>query len=311
MAPLFLRLNQIASLVCLRGWRGLPSLVPIILILCGCEGLLFFPQQQLLRSPADVGLSYQEASIALDGGDTVHGWWLPAAGNAQATVLFAHGNAENISTHLASVYWLPARGVNVLLIDYRGYGKSIGSPSVVNAQLDVVAGLAWLAGQASERDTPWFVLGQSLGASVAGVAVARSGNKYPNMAGLVLDAGFSRYGDIAQEIAAGNWLTWSFQCFARWGMPDGQDLIDELAAIAPLPLLIIHGRQDPVVPYAHAAALYKAAQQPRRLLSYDGGHIETFNQAASAVQNREQLMDFISAAGEDWRLNRQLKRDSL
>lgn len=301
MASLLLRSRQIARLTCFSRQRGLALLLLMSLLLCGCEGLLFFPQQQLLRNPADVGLNYQDVKITLDDGNTIHGWWLPATGRVQATVLFAHGNAENISTHLASVYWLPAQGVNVLLIDYRGYGQSSGSPSIVSAQADVTAGLAWLATQASAHDTPWFVLGQSLGASVAGVAVARSANKYPNMAGVILDAGFSRYGDIAQEVAAGNWLTWPFQCLARWGMPDGQDLIDEVAAIAPLPLLLIHGRQDPVVPYAHAVALYEAAQPPRRLLSYDGGHIETFNQTSSAAQNREQLLDFIGAAGKAWR----------
>ena len=116
-----------------------------VFVLSACESLLFFPQQQLVRSPADVGLAYADVRIAIADGGTVSAWWLPAEGKAEATVLFAHGNAENISTHLASVYWLPARGINVLLIDYRGYGQSYGEASVRGAQMDILAALQHLS----------------------------------------------------------------------------------------------------------------------------------------------------------------------
>ena len=269
--------------------------------LCGCESLLFFPQQQLLRTPADVGLRYSDVEIPASDGGAVHGWWLPADGEAQATVLFAHGNAENISTHLASVYWLPAQHVNVLLIDYRGYGRTAGHPSVSAAQDDILAGLRWLGANTSVRESPVVVLGQSLGASLAGVVVARHRADFPSLAGVILDAGFTGYSAIAQAVAANNFITWPFQYPVAWAMPRGQDLITKIGVIAPLPLLLIHGRNDPVVPYDNALALYAAALPPRQLLSYDGGHIETFNQPESGARNRVAVLDFIRNAAAQWR----------
>ncbi|WP_373081130.1 alpha/beta hydrolase [Zhongshania sp.] len=269
--------------------------------LSGCESLLFFPQQQLLRTPADVGLKYRDVRIAVGADTHLHGWWLPAEGEALATVLFAHGNAENISTHLASVYWLQAQRVNVLLIDYRGYGRSAGRPSVVSAQEDILTSLAWLQNQSSEQETPILVLGQSLGASLAGVVVARHRSNIPNLAGVILDASFTGYSAIAKTVAAANYVTWPFQYPVAWAMPKGQDLIAEVAGIAPLPLLLIHGRNDAVVPYRNALVLFAAAGSPRQLLSYNGGHIETFNHPQSGAENRAIVMDFILEAAGLWR----------
>lgn len=299
MALLFLSFSRmVAVALC---WRKPVVLLLLCFQLSACEGLLFFPQQQLLRTPADVGLNYSDVQITVDDSATLHGWWLPAVGEATATLLFAHGNAENISTHLASVYWLPAQGVNVLLIDYRGYGGSLGRPSVASAQEDILASLVWLQDQPPLQETPILVLGQSLGASLAGVVVARHRSEFANLAGVILDAGFTGYSAIAKTVAAANYVTWPFQYPVAWAMPKGQDLIAEVAEIAPLPLLLIHGRSDPVVPYANAVALYAAAASPRQLLSYDGGHIETFNHPHAGMQNRATVMDFIRKAVAQWR----------
>lgn len=283
-----------------RSWRSVTALLISAIVLSGCESLLFFPQKQLIRSPADVGIAYRDVSIKIADGGTVHGWWLPANGAAEATVLFAHGNAENISTHLASVYWLPERHINVLLIDYRGYGKSSGKPTVRGAQIDVIAALQYLADLQSQEDIPWVVLGQSIGASLAGVAVAREGGAYRNLAGMILDAGFTGYGAIAKQVAASNWLTWPFQYPALWAMPKGNDLVDEIANISPLPLLLIHGERDRDVPYGHAAKLLAAARSPKQLLSYDGGHIETF----ARPENRDAVEGFIRDAAKGWQASR-------
>jgi fermentation-respiration switch protein FrsA (DUF1100 family) len=299
MALLFLRFSRkVAVAVC---WRKLSVLLLFCFQLSACEGLLFFPQQQLLRTPADVGLNYSDVQITVDDSAKLHAWWLPAVGEATATVLFAHGNAENISTHLARVYWLPAQGVNVLLVDYRGYGGSLGRPSVASAQEDIFASLTWLQYQPFLRETPILVLGQSLGASLAGVVVARHRSDIPNLAGVMFDAGFTGYSAIAKTVAASNYVTWPFQYPVAWAMPQGQDLIAEIAEIAPLPLLLIHGNKDSVVPYANVVALYAAAAPPRHLLSYDGGHIETFNHPLAGLQNRATVMDFIRKAVARWR----------
>ena len=95
----------------------------IALELGSCANLLFFPQRDLVLTPDQVGLAYRDVWFEAADGTRLHGWFLPAekkmALSAACTVLFLHGNAENISTHLASVSWLPAQGYNVFLFDYR------------------------------------------------------------------------------------------------------------------------------------------------------------------------------------------------
>lgn len=289
MALLFLSYSRmVAVALC---WRRTGVLLLLCFQLSACEGLLFFPQQQLLRTPADVGLSYSDVQITVDDSATLHGWWLPAVGEATATVLFAHGNAENISTHIASVYWLPAQGINVLLVDYRGFGRSPGRPTVANAVADLRASWRWLLTQPDAADLPLLGLGQSLGASLMAVAVARERDALAGrLKGLVLEAGFSDYAGIAREQAAKSSLTWLLQKPAAWVMPVGYDAIDALPALPAAPLLIVHGRLDAVVAVQHAQRLYQRALPPKRLYLYDGGHIASLQQPPG----RQRLLDFIA-----------------
>ncbi len=279
--------------------RRLGWLLIFCVILSGCEALLFYPMKPLLRTPTDLGLAYEDVHLHARDGTSLHAWWLPAVGEPQATVLFAHGNAENISTHIASVSWLPALKVNVLLLDYRGYGASRGVPSVSGAIQDVQAALDFLNHPAKRPLLPVVVLGQSLGASLAGVAVATGGEnhcarlqRWPALSAVVLDAGFTGYADIASDVAAGHPLTYLFQKPAAWSMPGGLDLRDAVADISPLSLLIFHGLDDDVVSIKHGRALMRAAAEPKQLHEYNGGHIETFTQA----ENRERLLGFITAS---------------
>ncbi|MFL6647184.1 MAG: alpha/beta hydrolase, partial [Sulfurifustaceae bacterium] len=98
--------------------------------MAGCTGVFFQPYRTLVRTPDDIGLAYEDVRFKTADGVVLHGWFLPANATACATVLFLHGNAENISTHIGSVYWMPRYGFNVFLPDYRGYGASSGTPSL-------------------------------------------------------------------------------------------------------------------------------------------------------------------------------------
>lgn len=272
-------------------WR-LAVYLAFACLLSACEALLFYPHSTLLRTPADVGLKYEDVQLVGRDGVSLHGWWLPAE-SPRATLIFAHGNAENISTHLASVYWLPEHNINVLLVDYRGYGRSTGFPSVAGAVSDLQSTLQWLAERDGASAPPWFVLGQSLGASLMGAAVASAAPALrEHIAGVVLDAGFSDYARIAREQAAKHWLTWGLQYPAAWAMPEGYGLLGSIKAISPIPLLLMHGERDAVVSVDHARRLYAAAQPPKQLFLYDGGHIDTFHRR----EGRDALLAFIHAS---------------
>lgn len=77
------------------------------------------PMRPLVRTPAAADLEWEDVSLRAADGTALFAWFLPVkAGKPRGTILFLHGNAENISTHLGSVWWLPARGYQVLLLDY-------------------------------------------------------------------------------------------------------------------------------------------------------------------------------------------------
>jgi hypothetical protein len=244
-----------------------------------CSSLLFYPQRELVRTPADIGLVYRDVDLQAADGTRLGAWWLQAPEPARGTVLFLHGNAENISTHIGSVYWLPAKGYHVLLLDYRGYGRSAGKPAIPGVFEDIRAALAFIDADPVASRGPVYLLGQSLGASLGGYLAGTDAAFRERLQGVVLDAGFARYSWIARDAAARNWLTWPLQWPAAWSMPGQYDLLDVVGHISPVPLLLIHGTRDEVVPYRHAGALFAAAREPRFLLSYDGPHIASFQDA--------------------------------
>lgn len=105
-----------------------------------CASVLFYPSTLQVLTPAQFGVSYQDVYLHTLDDVRLHGWFLSSAGEAKATVFFLHGNAENISTHVRSVAWLPREGYQVFLVDYRGYGLSSGTPSLPEVFEDIDTG---------------------------------------------------------------------------------------------------------------------------------------------------------------------------
>lgn len=228
-----------------------------------------------MRTPHDVGLAYRDVVLRTEAGLALHAWWLPAAAPACGTVLFLHGNAENISTHLAAVYWLPARGFNVLLLDYRGYGASEGSPSLSGLQEDIATAVRHLATRPGIDSRRLVLFGQSLGGAAAVTYTARSPYR-GHIRALVADSAFSSYRGIVREKLGSSWLTWPFQWLA-WTVSDDLSPIAAVDEVSPIPLLLVHGERDTIVPAAHSQRLYAAAREPKQLwLVDDAGHIATF-----------------------------------
>ena len=246
----------------------------LILVLCaavaGCTQLFFLPMKQEVRTPADIGLAYDDVYFPGEDKQKLHGWYLPAVGHARATVLFLHGNAENISTHIGSVYWLPERGFNVFLFDYQGYGQSEGAPSIAGALGDVEAALGFLVKHSEHYGEPVIVFGQSLGGALAIDAVVHSAYR-THIKGLIVDSTFADYRLIAREKLAGFWLTWPFQWPLSLTINDDYTPLSGVRDVAPIPLLIMHGEEDQVVPVHHARLLYQQAQEPKSIWIFPGG----------------------------------------
>jgi fermentation-respiration switch protein FrsA (DUF1100 family) len=286
---------HLAALVLLI--RALPILTGLALALGGCTGLIFQPMRELVLTPDQIGLNYREVDFAAADGVRLHGWYLPARTPRRGSILFLHGNAQNISTHIASVGWLPARGFDVLLFDYRGYGRSGGSPGLAGLHLDFEAALETLLAWPGIDPNRVVVFGQSLGGSLAITALAASRRRQEVQA-LIVEGAFTSYRALATEKLAGFWLTWLFQVPLGLTIDDRYRPIEMIGELAPLPLLIVHGEDDQVVPPEHGIALYDAAGAPKTLWLVPGaGHIGAFATAATRNELVEYLARTLPKAG--------------
>jgi fermentation-respiration switch protein FrsA (DUF1100 family) len=260
--------------------------------LSGCGYLFFLPSKEEILTPNQIGLTYDDIILPISDGQSLHGWLLHAQGELRGSIYFLHGNGENISTHIASVMWLPAYGYQVFLLDYRGYGRSTGSPDIANALRDIGTGYRWLLARPEIQEKPLFLLGQSLGAALLAAFSAQISDLHKHVKGIILDAAFTSYRRIAREKLDQFWLTWPFQYPLSWLLPWSYDPIDHIAEISPIPLLIIHSQQDEVIPYHHGEELFTAARPPKLFLSTHTHHIGTFG----VSEYRDDLLHFMDTA---------------
>ncbi len=259
---------------------------PIVLIaaLSGCDSYFFYPAKDYFPNPALDCVARVDVSIRTPDGVTLAGWVLRPEREPLGTVLFLHGNAENMSTHVNSILWLVRAGYRVVLVDYRGYGKSGGTPTMAGVHADALATIDAVFGMEGVDKDRVAVLGQSLGGAVAIYAVANSPHK-DRIGALVVDSAFSGYREIAREKAAEVSILKPFRCPLSHLVTDRYSPRLWIGRVVPVPLLIIHGDADRVVPPAHGERLYELAGEPKAVCIVPGaGHIQAF--ASPAVRAR-------------------------
>ena len=252
MKPVLLHILQSAVFIMAAAWLAL-----MILVYFFQARLIFYPSRTLGQTPADIKLDYEE--VFLQGRDAVeiHGWWLPAE-NARATLLFLHGNAGNISHRLDSLKIFHALGLDTLIIDYRGYGKSRGKPSEQGTYLDAMAAWRYLTEDKGIRPQQIIIFGRSLGGAVAVRLAADT-----RAAGLILESTFTSITDVGRQ----HYPYLPVNYLARIHYPS-IDRIDKINS----PLLCIHSREDEIIPYRLGRALYDRAAEPKYFLEISGGH---------------------------------------
>jgi len=256
--------------------RRLLLIVMLSAGLLGCNGMFFFPYRDQVLSPEQLGLKYEDVDFPASDGTRLHAWLLPAEGKALGTILFLHGNAENISTHIMSVRWLPAQGFNVFLLDYRGYGASEGEPSVEGVQEDVNAAMRTLLSRPDVNPDRLVVFGQSLGGSIAIYNVAHSPYRQ-HIRALAVESAFASYRQIAREAASTAGVLAPLAPFVMKAFPGPEkDPITALRSIH-VPLIFVHGTRDAVIAHDHSAQLHAAANAPKELWTVDDAeHVAVF-----------------------------------
>ena len=263
--------------------------------LAGCTGFFFQPMKAHVADPRSIGFAYEDVTFQSGDGTGLHGWLFETDRDRVGTILLLHGNAENISTHYVSAVWLVAEGFDVFVFDYRGYGRSAGIPTLDGLHLDAAAAIDFLVTRPGSEPGEIVVFGQSLGGALALNAVAASPHKH-RLGAVVVEGAFSDYRGIAREKLDAFWLTWPFQ----WPLSltiDGRYSPKAAAAdIAPLPLLIIHGQKDVVIPPHHGEILLEAAAEPKTIWRpADAAHIQAFSTSAM----RKRFVAYLTALFTD------------
>lgn len=255
----------------------------------GCSSLFFYPQRGLINNPYLHGIDYQDISFKTPDGVMLHGWFLKSKEKSNGTVLFLHGNAENISTHVNNVLWLVENGFDVLIFDYRGYGNSEGRPTLKGVHIDAGSALDTLFNLPYTNKKRVIVFGQSLGGAIAVYTVANS--LYKNSVdAIIIDSAFSSYRLIAKEKLSGLIITWPFQYLTSFLISDYYSPVRWISKVNPVPVLLMHGDRDNVVPFHHSKIIYKEALAPKDIwILGSKGHIE----AVRDKEVRDRLMNYL------------------
>ncbi|MDP7396670.1 MAG: alpha/beta hydrolase [Lentisphaeria bacterium] len=221
------------------------------------------PTSKVYRTPDKDDLDYEDVAFASADGTVLTGWFIPATYEPRGTVIHFHGNARNMTSHYRYVGWIADEGFNVFVFDYRGYGRSAGTPGRKGVYEDCVAAVRYLQQRDDVDPEKIIVIGQGLGGANAIAVVGRE--NFDGILGIVAEAPFAASGEIVTDRLA-----------AASGSPGkaaGSDAYSAAAVVDQLgvPLIVIHGTADRVVPYRHGKRLFDKAKEPKQIWTIKGG----------------------------------------
>ena len=228
------------------------------------ERLLFHPEHLGSTSPPVVaGTRARDIWLTAEDGTRIHSWLFEVPGEAPIVILF-HGNAGHIGHRTPLAAGLVSRQLSVLLVDYRGYGRSEGRPSEKGLYLDGEATYGFVVDRlGGARKVVLF--GRSLGAAVATHVASRR-----EVGCLVLEAPFTSLGEIAAAVYP------FLPSFLFRRLRGRLDTLTEISRVSS-PVLVIHGTRDRIVPFRMGEAIYRAAPEPRTWFPVEGaGHNDVY-----------------------------------
>jgi uncharacterized protein len=239
------------------------------------DRMFFFPTSELVTTPDRHGLAYEDVWLTAEDGVQLHGWFVPAP-RARATLLFFHGNGGNISHRIDSLRIFHELGLSVLVLSYRGYGRSEGRPGEAGIRRDADAAWRYLREEQGVAASRLVIFGRSLGAAVAADLAART-----DPGAVVLESPFTSAADLGAELYP--WLP------VRHLIRHEYEVLGRVGGID-APILVVHSRDDEIVPFAHGRRIADAAAAP--LLELRGGHNDAF--LRSRAEYLQGLREFLA-----------------
>ena len=237
---------------------------------------IYFPERVLSADPDSIGLPFESVSLETTDGVKLAGWFIPSEG-ARGVILFFHGNAGNISHRLDSIRIFHQLGLDVFIFDYRGYGQSEGKPSEQGTYKDAEAAWRYLTEERQVKPNDIIVFGRSLGGAVASWLAQRY-----TPGALILESAFTSLPDIAATVYP--YLP------VRLLLRFEYNTAEYLGGVN-CPVLIVHSRDDEMMPFSHGERLFEMAKEPKKFLEITGTHNDGF--ITSGKRYEEGLNAFI------------------
>ena len=229
--------------------------------------MIFYPNmpgRELVSTPESIGLNYQDVELTTEDKIKLHSWFIAAntPSPTQKTVLLFHGNAGNISHRLDSINIFHKLGLNVFIIDYRGYGQSTGEITETGMYLDSKAAWFYLTKQRGINADNIIIFGRSLGGSVA----AWLASQY-TPAALIIESSFSSVASMGKRFYP--YLPVSLISRYDFDTKKHTETVN-------CPVLIAHSLNDDIIPYEEGRDIFKTAPEPKQFLQMQGGHNDGF-----------------------------------
>jgi fermentation-respiration switch protein FrsA (DUF1100 family) len=234
----------------------------VVLLILFQSSLMYHPTRTIDQTPKDAGLYFEEVFIDIDEDVSIHGWFVPAD-DSGGSILFFHGNGGNISHRIESIAVFNRLGMDVLIVDYEGYGRSEGSVGEKQTYRDAEAAWDHLVSVRKADPERIVIFGRSLGGAIATYLAEQ---KQP--AGLIVESCFTSAPDMASDAFA--WLL-----FARYFCRFKYNSLEKVANIK-CPKLFLHSPVDDIVPYRQGERLFEAAAEPKEFFELKGKHNEGF-----------------------------------
>ncbi len=252
----------------------------IVIVVCVFVGLIlivvifqsrfiYYPTRQIVDTPRDILLDYEDVAFTASDGVKLHGWFVPAT-DQRGVVLFCHGNAGNISHRLQSIQLFGELGMGTFIFDYRGYGRSAGKVSETGTYLDAAAAWAYLTDRRGILPERIVIFGRSVGGAVAVHLAVQT-----EPAALIAESTFTSMGDLAADLYP--YLP------IRPLIRTKYNSIGKIGS-AGCPVMVIHSRDDEMIGFEHSQRLFEAAPEPKQFLELTGGHNEAIADDSQTYQ---------------------------
>ena len=263
-------------------WTTLTTIAGMYIAICVLlyifqRFLIYFPDKKIMLTPGQLGLAYEDTFLETADGIKIHGWLIKAE-STRGVLLFCHGNAGNISHRFDSIRFFNQLSLDVLIFDYRGFGKSEGSPGEEGTHLDATAAWEYLTKIKGYQTDQLIIFGRSLGSGVAARLASEKKSKV-----VILESSFTSLPDLGAKI----YPIFPVRLLSRYKYNTLKNL-----QYLTCPILFVHSKRDEIIPFSLGYQNYQTAPEPKKFLEIHGSHNDGFLVSGKIYENG--IRDFLS-----------------